>query len=360
MNKRGGGKPIGSYSWNYNVVSKLLASRKKIHRIMESSIEKPKIGPDFGGQSSEGKYLEAYKRYSQGSFMEGLKESGVNLKRWFQEHELFFISALYGLVNWKEPIQNYDLDLENQEIYREWRSNQTITRALIHFLSNAQENIDCVINCCAHYKYSQLIDWKQLRKFEVMHLMAKGDSMPSQIRWASGYLAGANPEILVNMIKDENKIYRNPNAIIMLARELPVMYEEVKEKEFKKVPVEMLKNNNVAVACLRDEQYESFLNYARNHGWDEFLKFKKLVSLNQEILNELDKAGFKILVIHVDAPHGVVNKSYKLSGKRFEDLTPKDWQVIKITNNRYSDIRFELNTKIKIREHNYQDEFGTY
>jgi len=345
MKKRGGGKHFARFGRNFKVFPELLPLRKKIHGIMKSSLEKPVIGPDFGGRSLEGKYLEAYKRYSKGSFMEGLKESGVNLKRWFQKHELFFISALYGLVNWKEPIQNYDLDLQSKEIYGEWKSNQTITSALLNYLSNIRNRIDCVIDCCGNNNYRHLIDWRKLRKFEVRYVIAKGDFTPSQIRFASGYLAGLQPEILNNMINDENQVYRNPNAVIRLARELTVICKNNEEKEYIKIPVEMIKKNKVAVACLRDEQYEAFLNYIENHGLAKLVECKKLKDLNKKILYKLDKNNYKILVVHVDAPHAVIDKHYKLLGKRIEDLPPKYWQIIKITNNSYSAIKFELNIR---------------
>lgn len=289
MKKRGGGKPFASFGRNFKVFPELLSLRKKIHSIMKSSLEKPNIGPDFGGRSLEGKYLEAYKRYSKGSFTEGLKESGVNLKRWFQEHELFFISALYGLVNWKEHIQNYDLDLQNKEIYGEWKSNQAITSALLNYLSNIQNRIDCIIDCCGNNNYRHLIDWRKLRKFEVRHVIAKGDFTPSQIRFASGYLAGDQPDILTKMINDENQIYRNPNAAIRLARELTVICQNNEEKECISIPVEMIHRSKVAVACLRDEQYEAFLKYIENHGLDKLVECKKLKELNKEILSLLSK-----------------------------------------------------------------------
>ena len=63
MVKKGQGEPTTHYKWDYNVVSELLATRKKILDTMKSSLKKPAAGPDFGGNSTEGQYLRAFERY---------------------------------------------------------------------------------------------------------------------------------------------------------------------------------------------------------------------------------------------------------------------------------------------------------
>jgi hypothetical protein len=114
MVKKGKGDPIRQYKWDYNGIPELLRTRKKVLETMISGLKRPVEGPDFGGDLSEGEYLRAFGRYGEGDFISGLESSGADLETWVDNNQLFFISALYGLVHYKEPIQNYDLELDDE------------------------------------------------------------------------------------------------------------------------------------------------------------------------------------------------------------------------------------------------------
>ncbi len=348
MVKKGKGDPIRQYKWDYKGIPELLRTRKKVLETMKSSLKRPVEGPDFGGNSSDGEYLRAFQRYGEGDFIRGLESSGADLKTWVDNNQLFFISALYGLVHSKEPIQNYDLELDDK-ISKVWKESNAITKTLGYYLNqlwNHQIKIDCIIDCCCNKKYSALIDWPKFGRYKVRHVVALGDSQPRQTRWASGYLAGEDPLIILKMVNDEQEKYQTANAVIRFSEEVP-KGEIEKGLPLVEVPAAFLKKNGVAVACLRDEQYASFMNFAKNHGWDKCIEFRKITAINKKIIKKLDGEGFKILIAHVDETHKHIDDAYDLKGQKLQDILPHSWQPFKVTHNSYSGIEFELDLKLR-------------
>jgi hypothetical protein len=350
MNKEGGGGKYEKFTWDYKKKSELLAVRKQILQIMKSSQKKPELGPDFGGDSLDGLYLPAYKRYSQGAFIEGLYSCGVNLDEWAKNNDLFFVSALYGLVNFREPIQNYDLDLTDEGIASKWKQSKAITKALLDYLGQKRWKIDCIIDCCGSYQYSELIDWYDLKGYDVRHALPVGDFQPRQVRWSCGHLAGINNDELLRLIVDE-AIYHTANAVIRLSKELPAKpCEENNSLEaFLKGTV---KNKNVAIACFENKQFENFIEYAKKKGWDKFIKFEQIGNLGKELLENLYKGGFRILIVHACETHERTRRVYKFEAENIEKAIPRGWQcyVLKpsaIYKYSYSGIEFELNLKLK-------------
>jgi len=343
MVKKGRGYPITDYNWDYKAIPELLRTRKMVMETMKSGLEKPVEGPDFGGGAGEGLYLRAFKRYGQGDFMSGLESSGADLENWVNNNQLFFISALYGLVHSKEPIQNYDLELSN-EISEEWKKSNVVTKALQYYLNqlwNHQIKIDCIVDCCCNIKYSNLIDWPKFSRYGIRHVVALGDFQPRQTRWASGYLAGEDPQKILELVNDEQKKYQTANAVIKLSKELPKGAVET-GLPLVEVPAAFIKNNRVAVACLKNDQYTSFMNFAKNHGWDKCIEFRKIMAINKETIKRLDSEGFKILIAHVDAPHKTIRSAYGFGKHNFGDILPGIWQLFKVRHNSYSGLEFEL------------------
>jgi hypothetical protein len=338
----GGGGPLTSTSWEYEGKAELLTVRKKVLDKMHSSLKKPFPGPDFGGDSKEGEYLTGYGRYGHGSFIGGLKGSGADLEKWAEENRLFFISALYGLVHFREPIQNYDLDLSDGTIYDEWKTSNVCTKALLDYLSRERGKVDCIINCCSNVRYSSLIDWIRLsKKYEVRHVVANGKFEPRQVRWSCGYMSGASPETLIDLILDNDQKYITSNGVIKLVERFPK--EDIASGTATvEVPAELLANNLVAVACLEDEQYASFIKHARKNCWDRFLRFEKVLVLDKKTIDRLHAQGCRATIMHVDASHKEVMKAYQFSGS-----FPEGWQYFKVTHNSYSDIRIEAAVRLK-------------
>ncbi len=347
MNKAGGGKPYGYYDWKGQSREQLLKTRWHVLELMKAGIVKsslrcPVIGPDFGGSEMEGKYLPALKRYSQGAFIEGLKASKTRLTEWGRENRLYFISGLYGIVHCKEPIQNYDLDLLQAKVQEEWKASRTLTEVLLSDLRWKRAKGDCVFDCCANETYQSLIDWESLRNegLVVRHAARSGEFTGHQVRWACGHLSGAAPERLADMVEHEGSQYSSDNGSIQFLKKMQVAPSEPRSKEsdhrFRMLDPFAL----VAVACLRPGQYDSFMNYARKKGWDEFIRFEPIQNLLKSTVEKFDRHGFKLLVAHVDQTHAEVRKVYKISGSDLAENLPKDWQFRKVTNESFSDIQF--------------------
>lgn len=348
MVKKAKGDPIRQYKWDYKGIPELLRTRKKVLETMKSGLKRPVEGPDFGGNSSDGEYLRAFQRYREGDFIRGLESSGADLETWADNNQLFFISALYGLVHSKEPIQNYDLELDD-EISKVWKENNAVTKTLEYYLNqlrNHQIKIDCIIDCCCNIKYSTPIDWPRFSRYGIRHVVALGDFQPRQTRWSSGYLAGEDPQIILKMVNDEREKYQTANAVLKLSKELP-KGEMEKGLPLVEMPAAFIKKNRVAVACLKDEQYASFMNFAKNHGWDNCIEFRKIMAINKQTIEKLDAEGFKILIAHVDAPHKTIRSAYGFGKQNFRDIVPSHWQHYKVTHNSYSGIEFELDLELR-------------
>jgi len=348
MVKKGRGDLITSDNWDYKAIPELLRTRKMVLERMKSGLKRPVEGPDFGGNSSDGEYLKAFERYRQGDFMSGLESSGADLKTWVDDNQLFFISALYGLVHSNEPIQNYDLELSD-EISKVWKASNAVTKALEHYLNQLWSGgiqIDCIVDCCCNINYSMLIDWPKFGRYKIRHVVPAGDFQPRQARWASGYLAGEDPQKILKVVNDENEKYYTANGVIKLSKELPKGEVET-GLQLIKVPAAFFKNNRVAVACLKNDQYVSFMNFAKNHGWDKYIEFRKIMAINNQIIKKLDAEGFKILIAHLDRSHKEVADAYDLNRYKFKDMLPHDWQYFIVTHNSYAGIEFELNLKLR-------------
>jgi len=73
-------------------------------------------GLEFGGQPEPSAlYLPAYERYA-GRFFEMLTEESPEFWNKIRESpaEVLFVSALYGLILWDEPIQDYDCHVSDR------------------------------------------------------------------------------------------------------------------------------------------------------------------------------------------------------------------------------------------------------
>lgn len=324
--------------------------RRRVLELMESQIVKssmklPCAGPDYGSDAEDGKYLPALKRYSQGAFVEGLKASKARLSEWGEKNRLYYISGLYGIVHYKEPIQNYDLDLFQEEAQAEWKKSRLLTNILLSDLRWKRERQNVVFDCCANETYRGLIDWKSLHRegFVVRHVVSSGEFTGRQVRWACGYLAGAASERLPDLIVHEGSQFTSDNGSIRLLQEIPASGHASKHKEndFGVPLIEPQHYALVAVACLRLAQYDSFMNYARKHGWDKFARFEPIPDLCKSTVEKFDEHGFKLLIVHVDKTHAEVRRTYKVKSFDLLKNLPGDWQYRKVTNESYADIQFE-------------------
>ena len=343
-----GGKNYFSYGWNNEKRGELLKKRSRVLRMMEnkvvtSSLKLPVEGPDFGGTSEEGLYLPARRRYSQGSFVQGLTTSGCKLSKWGKRNRLYFISALYGLAHYEEPIQNYDLRLYQPVLSDKWKESDVLTNLLIKDLSHVTENC-LIIDCCANGAYRSLVDWNKLRKagYKIRHADSSGQLEESQVRWTCGYLAGDNPSRLMDLVEYEECQYTADNGSLVLRKEDPDYSPAVLPKPTREeILASGIVRCSVAVAVHRPSQKDTFMTHAKRQGWLAATKFEFIDNLSKESLSRLDKHGIRLLIIHIDDTHADIQRAYKARSQNLVSDLPKEWHFRKVKNERYSDIQFE-------------------
>jgi hypothetical protein len=342
------GKSYFSYGWHNEKRGELLKKRSRVLRMMEnkvvtSSLELPVKGPDFGGTSKEGLYLPAFRQYSQGSFVQGLITSGCKLNEWGKRNRLYFISALYGLTHYKEPIQNYDLRLYQPVLPDKWKESDVLTSLLIKDLNHITGNC-LIIDCCANETYRSLVDWGKLRKtgHNIRHAKSSGEFEESQVRWTCGYLAGDNPSRLMDLVEYEECQYTADNGSIVLREEAPDDSSAVSPKPNREEVLSSgIARSSIAVAVHRPSQKNSFMTHAKKQGWLDAATFEFIDNLSKESLNRLDKHGLRLLIIHVDDTHADIQKAYKARSRNLVGDLPDGWHYRKVKNERYSDIKFE-------------------
>jgi len=342
------GKSYFSYGWHNETRGELLKKRSRVLRMMEtkvvtSSLKLPFEGPDFGGTSEEGLYLPAFRRYSQGSFMQGLITSGQKLNEWGKRNRLYFISALYGLTHYKEPIQNYDLRLYQPVLSDKWKESDVLTSLLIRDRSHVTENC-LIIDCCANGAYRSLVDWDKLRKagYKIRHAVNSGQLEESQVRWNCGHLAGDTPSRLMDLVEYEECQYTADNGSIVLRKEASDDSPAVSPKPTREeILASGIVRSSVAVAVHRPSQKDSFMTHAKKQGWLDATNFEFIDNLSKESLSRLDKHGISLIIIHVDDTHADLQKAYTAKSQNLVGDLPEGWHFRKVKNERYSDIQFE-------------------
>jgi len=343
-----GGKGYFSYGWHNERRGGLLKRRSRVLRMMEtkvvaSSLKLPVQGPDFGGMSEEGLYLPAFRRYSQGSFVQGLITSGCKLSEWGKRNRLYFISALYGLTHYKEPIQNYDLRMYQPVLPDKWKESDVLTSILIRDLSQVTE--ECrIVDCCANEAYRSLIDWDKLRKagYAIRNAVSGGQLDETQVRWTCGHLAGDSPARICDLIEYEDCQYTADNGSIVLKEEAPDYSLAVSPKPtLEEILASGIVRSSVAVAVHRPSQKDSFMTHAKKQGWLDATNFEFVDNLSKESLSRLDKHGTRLLIIHIDDTHADLQRAYKARSQNLVGDLPEGWHFRKVKNERYSDIQFE-------------------
>jgi hypothetical protein len=354
MNKIDGGNDYSYYGWSNERKTDLLQRRRRVLEMMQtkalkSSLRLPVEGPDFGATAEGGQYLPARKRYSEGAFIRGLVASGRKLSDWEKTNRLYFVSALYGLVNSREPIQNYDLDLHQPQLLELWKDKDVLTNALLRDLRDLRQVCN-VIDCCVNDNYVAMIEWARLTEagHEVRHVMKSGEFTTRQIRWTVGHLAGDNRDRLLDLVQYEECRYTSDNGSVTLSKVITAMRQAVPSRPLSgEISSHDIARPSVAVAYHRPSQKESFITHARKRGWGNFFNFEFVNNLNKETLETLDRHGVRTLIIHVDDTHSHLQKAYKTPTTSLEEELPKDWTFRKVKNERYSDVQLELRARFK-------------
>ena len=346
MNKKDGGKSYGSYGWYNEKKQNLLKKRYHILKQMQkkvfaSSMTIPIVGPDFGGDTKGGQFMPAIKRYNEGSFVRGLIASNIKLSEWKKKNRIYFISGLYGLVHYKEPIQNYDLDLRQSILQEIWRKDNVLTEYLLQELKKIRTECN-VINCCADVTYSSLLNWDEINKSDhiVRHVVAQGDFTGRQVRWSCGHLAGDTTTTIKDLMDYQECQYTSDNGSIRFLKAFPEIIEGIPV-------VEKGQLASIAVAIFSQSQQDAFMRHAHKQGWNKFLKFEFIWNLRQETINKLNNHRIKLLIIHVDDKHARIQKYYQTKSHNIVNDIPSDWEYQKIKNKNYSQVQLECKVSFK-------------
>jgi hypothetical protein len=144
-------------------------------------------GPEFGG-SNLAAYMPACERYA-GRFFGQLSLMAPKFWRVLPPTvETVFVSALYGLVLWDEPIQNYDChfadytdDFRQSRVREVW--GETLSDALIEFLrgQSRSDPITTVYDLLSESLYQSLFAWEKIQGAPVFHRIFKGIAGPNTL-----------------------------------------------------------------------------------------------------------------------------------------------------------------------------------
>jgi peroxide stress protein YaaA len=131
-------------------------------------------GPDFNGSIPDREiYLPACERYC-GRFFDQLTRESPNFWSEIPGYpvEISFVSGLYGLILWDEPIQDYDCHLadytrngKERSVQEMWRD--VVTRALRDFVTEAKSSapITVIYDLLSEEEYQNAFRWKRLESW---------------------------------------------------------------------------------------------------------------------------------------------------------------------------------------------------
>ena len=161
---------------------------------------KLRLGPDFDGNDRHGLYREAHDRY-KGRFFTALDhELGGETKVRFWDRirtqelpiEVVFVSALYGLLLWNEPVQDYDCHFadyireDSRTVAEKWGA--VLTDALVEFISRSSQGsrggkITRVYDLLSDSSYQSVFDWERLAGTgsRIYHRIFKADAGPDSL-----------------------------------------------------------------------------------------------------------------------------------------------------------------------------------
>jgi hypothetical protein len=145
-------------------------------------------GPEFGGIAPQQTiYLSAYRRYSDGRFYSRLAETDPTFWQRIPESvEIIIVSALYGLLFWDEPIQDYDChfadcknDAQRTSVKYIW--GDALTQILGDFLNHRSPPVERIYDLLSESIYQSVLDWRDLRSAPVYHRIFCGISGPDTL-----------------------------------------------------------------------------------------------------------------------------------------------------------------------------------
>jgi len=335
-NKVPGGNPYDKYRYDFIPDIEILRIRNEIRRQIlkgeiQGNLRSALFGQDFGGTES-GLYLPAQERYAAGAFMSSLYRALGNdkdlQKTWLDENPLFFISGLYGVVRANEPIQNYDVHLE--ETKGSWNKN-ILTRYLMNMIKPAANQL--ILDCTADFEYSQMIDWGVFEEDnEVLHVTGKLFE-GSQIRSAAGELAAnSDGRFIRERIRRGDLILKTDADIKFVPSKLVTQTRDKAEKEAR------IRRERVGIIAIDEKEYASF-KAKLGHLLNDFFEFIPITS--KDGLKNAKDRGCQQCICRITLPK---HKSYQATfgNENIQRAMAEAGLEPVIFKNGYSNLRLKL------------------
>ena len=194
------------------------------------------LGPDFYHHEKARTcqdYLSAIRRY-KGRFYRSLGEKEdpeALIAR--STHHLLIISPLYGLLTPKEPIQCYNLHVEEDEgIPRRWKKNDLLTTAIIEYIEKYK--IDRIFDVTGDESFRNLANLDKLRnavELGMLHGFSRqqgGADLLPELGELLRYLLDQTEEYLLRVQAKDNRIHED-YGIVLLSSPNPEPGEVVRQ-----------------------------------------------------------------------------------------------------------------------------------
>jgi len=174
-NKRKGG--VFQYDSSNGIINNLdLEAGRRLMKLRRQIAQafKDSPGPDLGFENVTCKvrYLPAYKRYIGHLYSEISQNSWIKLNK-TPELRLIIISALYGLVNYNEPIRYYQRKMKDHiypgRLLKTWWKNHNLSSILLNYI--IRNDIEVVHDFLSTDYFYVIRDLHlYLKKFEVQYI----------------------------------------------------------------------------------------------------------------------------------------------------------------------------------------------
>ena len=142
------------------------------------------LGPDLGGNDQRATYLMAKERY-EGQFYLPVKDYWDKI--FSNDHHIFILSGLYGLIFPTDPIQRYSCHMTDSSsiLVSHWRD--CLTNIIRYFIENHNSfnnhKIKSIIDLLSEYDYQLPFDWSEFKKLKIntYHRVFNNIAEPAEI-----------------------------------------------------------------------------------------------------------------------------------------------------------------------------------
>jgi hypothetical protein len=141
------------------------------------------LGQDLGGNDQRATYLMAKERY-EGQFYLPVKDYWDKIIS--NDHHIFILSGLYGLILPTDPIQRYSCHMTDSSLLiPHWRN--CLSNIIIYFIkrhnSSNEHKINSIIDLLSEYDYQLPFDWDEIKRHKIntYHRVFNNIAEPAEI-----------------------------------------------------------------------------------------------------------------------------------------------------------------------------------